>query len=288
MNTVPTLRETIRIAEEKGVAVGHFNISDLESFWGVIKGAKAAGVPVIIGVSEGERDFVGIPQAVALVKTVRDEGYPVYLNADHSYSFERVKEAIDAGFDAVIFDGAKLSFEENARVTKQCVEYARSVNPEILVEAELGYIGSGSKVLDEVPEGVSLENLTTGEESERFVKETGIDLFAPSVGNIHGMLRNAPEPRLNIERIKEVRQAAGVPLVLHGGSGTSDEDFQSAIKAGIGLIHINTEIRVAYHDAVKAYLNEHPDETAPYKFMKPAVDAVAAVVEKRMRLFNFL
>ena len=283
MNTVPTLRETIRIAEEKGVAVGHFNISDLESFWGVIKGAKAAGVPVIIGVSEGERDFVGIPQAVALVKTVRDEGYPVYLNADHSYSFERVKEAIDAGFDAVIFDGAKLSFEENARVTKQCVEYARSVNPEILVEAELGYIGSGSKVLD-----VSLEILTTGEESERFVKETGIDLFAPSVGNIHGMLRNAPEPRLNIERIKEVRQAAGVPLVLHGGSGTSDEDFQSAIKAGIGLIHINTEIRVAYHDAVKAYLNEHPDETAPYKFMKPAVDAVAAVVEKRMRLFNFL
>ena len=288
MNTVPTLRETIRMAEEKGVAVGHFNISDMEGFWGVIKGAKAAGVPVIIGVSEGERDFVGIPQAVALVKTVRDEGYPIYLNADHSYSFERVKEAIDAGFDAVIFDGAKLSFEENARITKQCVEYARSVNPEIIVEAELGYIGSGSKVLDEVPEGVSLENLTTGEESARFVKETGIDLFAPSVGNIHGMLRNAPEPRLNIERIKEVRQAAGVPLVLHGGSGTSDEDFQAAIKAGIGIIHINTEIRVAYHDAVKAYLNENPDETAPYKFMKPAVDAVAAVGEKRMRLFNFL
>lgn len=288
MNTIPTLRETIRIAEEKGIAVGHFNISDMEGFWGVIKGAKAAGVPVIIGVSEGERDFVGIPQAVALVKTVRDEGYPIYLNADHSYSFERVKEAIDAGFDAVIFDGAKLSFEENARITKQCVEYARSVNPEIIVEAELGYIGSGSKVLDEVPEGVSLENLTTGEEASRFVKETGIDLFAPSVGNIHGMLRNAPEPRLNIERIKEIRAAAGVPLVLHGGSGTSDEDFQMAIKAGIGIIHINTEIRVAYHDAVKAYLNEHPDETAPYKFMKPAVDAVAAVVEKRMRLFNFL
>jgi len=288
MNTIPTLRETIRAAEEKGVAVGHFNISDLEGFWGVVKGAQAAGVPVIIGVSEGERDFVGIPQAVALVKSVRDTGYPIYLNADHSYSFERVKEAIDAGFDAVIFDGAKLSFEENARITKQCVEYARSVNPEIIVEAELGYIGSGSKVLDEVPEGVSLENLTTGEESARFVKETGIDLFAPSVGNIHGMLRNAPEPRLNIERIKEVRQAAGVPLVLHGGSGTSDEDFQMAIKAGIGIIHINTEIRVAYHDAVKAYLAEHPDETAPYKFMKPAVDAVAAVVEKRMRLFNFL
>jgi fructose-bisphosphate aldolase, class II len=288
MTSIPTLRETIAQAEAKGVAVGHFNISDMEGFWGVIKGAKAAGVPVIIGVSEGERDFIGIKQVAAIVKSVCEEGYPVYLNADHTYTFERVKEAIDAGFDAVIFDGAKLSFEENARITKQCVDYARSVNPEIIVEAELGYIGSGSKVLDEVPEGVSLENLTTGEESARFVKETGIDLFAPSVGNIHGMLRNAPEPRLNIERIREVRQAAGVPLVLHGGSGTSDEDFQNAIKAGIGIVHINTEIRVAYHDAVKAFLAANPDETAPYKFMKPAVDAVAAVVEKRMRLFNMM
>ncbi len=287
--SIPTLRETIRSAEEKGVAVGHFNISDIQGFWGVIKGARSAGVPVIIGVSEGERDFIGVKEVVALVKTYREEtNYPVYLNADHTYSFERVKEAIDAGFDAVIFDGAKLSFEENARITKQCVEYARSVNPEIIVEAELGYIGSGSKVLDEIPEGVSLENLTTGDEASRFVKETGIDLFAPSVGNIHGMLRNAPEPRLNIERIKEVRASAGVPLVLHGGSGTSDEDFQMAIKAGIGIIHINTEIRVAYQHALKKFVNENPDETAPYKFTKTSVDAIAEVVEKRMRLFNFL
>lgn len=287
--SIPTLRETIRAAEEKGVAIGHFNISDSVGFWGVVKGARAAGVPVIIGVSEGERDFIGIKQVAAMVKSLREEiNYPIYLNADHSYSFERVKEAIDAGFDSVIFDGAKLSFEENARITKQCVDYARSVNPEIIVEAELGYIGSGSKVLDEVPEGVSLENLTTGEESARFVKETGIDLFAPSVGNIHGMLRNAPEPRLNIERIKEVRVAAGVPLVLHGGSGTSDEDFQAAIKAGIGIVHINTEIRVAYQHAIKKFVNENPDETAPYKFTKSSVDAIAEVVEKRMRLFNMM
>lgn len=288
MNTVPTLRQAIAEAENKGVAIGHFNISDIVGFWGVIKGAKAAGVPVIIGVSEGERDFIGVNQVVVLVKSLRAEGYPVYLNADHTYTFERVKEAIDAGFDAVIFDGAKLSFEENARITKQCVEYARSVNPEIVVEAELGYIGSGSKVLDEIPEGVSLENLTTGEESARFVGETGIDLFAPSVGNIHGMLRNAPEPRLNIERIREIREKAGVPLVLHGGSGTSDEDFQNAIKAGIGIVHINTEIRVAYQQALKKFLDEYPDESAPYKFLKVGVDAIAGVVEKRMRLFNMM
>lgn len=289
MNTIPTLRETIASAEAKGVAVGHFNISDSQGFWGVVKGARALGVPVIIGVSEGERDYIGIRQVVAMVKSLREElNYPIYLNADHSYSFERVKEAIDAGFDAVIFDGAKLSFEENARITKQCVDYARGVNPEIIVEAELGYIGTSSKVLDAIPEGVSLENLTTGDESKRFVQETGVSLFAPSVGNIHGMLRNIPEPRLNIERIKEIRKEAGVPLVLHGGSGTSDEDFVLAIQAGIGIVHINTEIRVAYRNALEKYLTENPYEIAPYKFTKTSVEAMAEVVEKRMKLFNMM
>lgn len=287
MTNILTLREAIRDAETKGIALGHFNISDSQGFWGVVKGARAAGVPVIIGVSEGERDFIGIRQVAALVKATREElDHPIFLNADHSYSFERVKEAVDAGFDAVIFDGAKLSFEENARIAKQCVEYARSVNPEIMVEAELGYIGTSSKILDEIPEGVSAENLTTTEETARFMLETGIDLFSPSVGNIHGMLRNARSPKLNIERIKELRTVAGVPLVLHGGSGTSDEDFTAAIKAGIGVVHINTEIRVAYRDALKAYLNEHPDEIAPYKFGNAGVDAMAAVVEKRLRLFS--
>lgn len=287
MTNTLTLREAIRDAETKGIALGHFNISDSQGFWGVVKGARAAGVPVIIGVSEGERDFIGIRQVAAMVKATREElDHPIFLNADHSYSFERVKEAVDAGFDAVIFDGAKLSFEENARIAKQCVEYARSVNPEIMVEAELGYIGTSSKILDEIPEGVSAENLTTTEETVRFILETGIDLFAPSVGNIHGMLRNARSPKLNIERIKELRTAAGVSLVLHGGSGTSDEDFTAAIKAGIGVVHINTEIRVAYRDALKAYLNEHPDEIAPYKFGKAGVDAIAAQVEKRLRLFS--
>lgn len=287
MTNIPTLRKVVEQATAQGIAVGHFNISDSQGFWGVVKGARAANVPVIIGVSEGERDFIGIHQIVALVKTTREElDHPIYLNADHSYSFERVKEAVDAGFDAVIFDGAKLSFEENARITKQCVEYARSVNPEVMVEAELGYIGTSSKILDEIPEGVSAENLTTPEESTRFVQETGIDLFAPSIGNIHGMLREAPSPKLNIKRIKEVRATSGVPLVLHGGSGTSDEDFIAAIKAGVGIVHINTEIRVAYRDALKTYLAEHPDEIAPYKFGKAGVDAIAAQVEKRLRLFS--
>ena len=214
--------------------------------------------------------------------------HPIFLNADHTYSFERVKEVVDAGYDSVIFDGAKLSFEENAKIAKQCVDYAKSVNPEILVEAELGYIGTSSKVLDEIPEGVSLENLTTAEDAKRFVIETGVDLFAPSVGNIHGMLRNTKDPRLNIERIKEISNYIGLPLVLHGGSGTVDEDFTSAMKAGVAIIHISTELRVAYRNALKKTLEENPEEVAPYKLLKPVVSAIEEVVEKRLRLFNNL
>lgn len=284
-----TLREAIKEAGEKKVAIGHFNISNIEGLWGICHAACEVGVPVIIGLSEGERDFVGVRQAAALVKSIRDEyQHPIYLNADHSYSFERVKEAIDAGFDAAIFDGAKLPTEENIRITKQCVEYARSVNPEILVEAEMGYIGTSSKMLDALPEGalVSGDALTSPEDAKRFVAETGVDLFSPAVGNIHGMLKNMPNPRLDIARIKEVREAAGVPLVLHGGSGIVDEDFTNGIQNGIAIVHINTEIRVAYRNAVRDFMAEHPDEIAPYKIGQAGVDAVKKVVVERLTLFN--
>lgn len=281
------LIEIIKEAEKNKTAVGHFNISDTEMLKGIFSAARKLKLPVIIGTSEGERDFMGVHQAVALVKSLREEyNYPIFLNADHTYSFEKVKEAIDAGYDAVIFDGAKLPIEENIKITKQCVEYAKSVNPDIVVEGELGYIGTSSKLLDEIPEGVSAENLTTAEEARNFVAETGVDLFSPSVGNIHGMLKYANNPNLNINRIKEIKKAINVPLVLHGGSGISDEDFTNAIKAGISIIHINTELRLAHRDAVKFSLQENSDELAPYKFMKPAVEVVQKVVEKRLKLFN--
>ncbi|MFA5841841.1 MAG: class II fructose-bisphosphate aldolase [Candidatus Paceibacterota bacterium] len=284
-----TLREYIAEAENKKVAIGHFNISDSEGFWAVVAAARALDVPAIIGVSEGERDFIGVEQVAAMVKSAREKlNFPIFLNADHSYSFERVKEAVDAGFDAVIFDGAKLSTEENIATTKRCVEYARSVNPGIIVEAELGYIGQSSKILDAVPEGVSLTNLTTPEEAKKFVEATGVDLFAPAVGNIHGMIRGGGEPALHPDLVKEIRAACGVPLVLHGGSGTSDDDFKKAISAGISIVHINTELRLAYRNGIRKSLQESPDEIAPYKFMKEPVKEMSQVVEKRLKLFNNL
>jgi fructose-bisphosphate aldolase class II len=284
--SIKSLKQYVTEAKEKGVAIGHFNISNLEALHAIFNAAKSLNLPVIIGVSEGERDFVGVHEAVALVKSLREEhDYPIFLNADHTYSFERVKEAIDAGFDAVIIDGAKLSLEENIEQTKKCVEYARSAGREVLVEAELGYIGQSSKILDGVPEGIEL---TSVEDAKRFVSETGVDLFAPAVGNIHGMLKDVPDPELNIGRVKEISEATGVPLVLHGASGNSKEDIQGAIKAGVAIVHINTEIRVAFHDAVVEEIKENPGEVAPYKMMKPSVEAVQKVVTEKLKFFNFL
>lgn len=286
-----TLRETVTEAREKKVAVGHFNISDSDQLWGVFRAAQSLGVPVIIGVSEGERDFIGVKEASALVKSIRDEfNYPIYLNADHTYSFEKVKEAIDAGFDSVIIDGAKLPIEENIKLTKQCVEYARNCGRDVLVEGELGFIGQSSKILDAIPEGVLLSEagLTDPRKAQEFVQLTGVDMLAPAVGNFHGMLRGGIDPKLNIARVKEIADAVKIPLVLHGGSGNSEDDFKQSIANGIAIVHINTEIRVAYRDGLKKSLEENPEEVAPYKFLKPGVQAVQEVVVSKLKFFNNL
>lgn len=287
-----TLREVLAEAKEKNIAIGHFNISNIEGLWAIFKAAQKLQLPVIIGVSEGERDFVGVPQAVALVKSIREQfDYPIFLNADHTYTVERVEEAAKAGFDAVIYDGAKLPLLENIKNTKEAVEKAKAINPNILVEAELGYIGSSSKILEasdvEAMHAELEKNLTTVEDAKRFVIETGIDLFAPAVGNLHGKIANMPNPRLYIDHIKNISEAVGKPLVLHGGSGIVDEDFTNAISAGIRIVHINTEIREAYRDALKnSLLTGDSHEVAPYKIMKPAVEAMEVVVEKRLKLFS--
>jgi len=287
-----TLREYIKEAEEKGVAIGHFNISNIEALHGIYSAARKLNVPVVIGVSEGEEEFIGRDEVATLVKMIRErDNYPIFLNADHHYTFSSVKNALDAGYDAAIIDAVKLPLDENIILTKKCADYAKELSTktgrDILIEAELGFIGQSSKLLDAIPEGVSEKTMTKSEDAKAFVEATGIDLLAPSVGNIHGMVKGG-NPKLDIERIKEVRQACGIPLVLHGGSGISDEDFTNAIKAGISTVHINTEIRVAYKEAVEKYIKENPKDIAPYKILKPAVEAIEKVVEQRLKLFNNL
>lgn len=287
-----TLREYIKEAKEKGVAIGHFNISNIEALHGIYNAAKKLNLPIIIGVSEGEEEFIGRNEVAALINTIRkNDNYPIFLNADHHYTFESVKAALDAGYDAAIIDAVTLPLQENIALTKKCVDYAKELNQkegrDILIEAELGFIGQSSKLLDAIPEGVSEATMTTPEDAKYFVEQTGINLIAPSVGNIHGMVKGG-NPKLNINRIKEISDTCGVPLVLHGGSGITDEDFKEAIASGISIVHINTEIRVAYKEALKKYLLEFPNEIAPYKILKPSVLAIEQVVEARLKLFNRL
>ena len=283
------LREVLADADRRRIAIGHFNVSELAALKGVVAAAAALRLPVLVGVSEGEREFIGVREIAALIRAIRaDHPAPIFLNADHTHSLSRAEEAARAGFDQIIFDGSTFSFAENVEQTKRAVEAIRAIDPSIVIEGEIGYIGTSSAILTEVPKGTGV--LTTPAEAREFVQATGIDVLAPAVGNMHGMLatmvRGDVRKRLDIERIQAIKEQTGVSLTLHGGSGTDDEDFRRAVKAGMTIVHINTELRLAWRRSIERALAQHPDEVAPYKILPGAVEAVQEVVTGRLRLFG--
>jgi ketose-bisphosphate aldolase len=284
-----SLPEALRNAQENGVAIGHFNISDLVLLKAVFGAARELKVPVLVGLSEGEREFVGTREIAAFVKALREEfDFPIFLNADHTHSLAKAIEAAKAGFDSIVFDRSALPFEENVRETKQAVQELKAINPSMVIEGEIGDIGSGSEIHDTAPD--LSKGLSTPEEAKQFVESTGIDVLAPAVGNTHGMIKSMvsgeTKKRLQVERIAAIKRATGVFLTLHGGSGTDDKDLTEAIAAGINIVHINTELRVAWRSGLEKGLAEYPGEVVPYKILPVAVDAVRAVVLERLRLFN--
>ena len=286
-----SLKEYILEAEEKGIAVGHFNISNLEGVKAIAEAATELKVPVIIGVSEGERNFVGVEEISAIVKAEKEKtGLPIFLNADHTHSFEAAKKAMDCGFDSITVDGSKFTLDENIKYVKSCSEYALTKEKNILIECELGYIGASSEVHAELPSDISFDenSLTHPEDAARLVRETDAFMIAPAVGNMHGMIGVGKDPKLNIKRIEEIRNATGVPLVLHGASGNSDEDVRSAIKAGCAVVHVNTELRVAFREGLLEGLENNPDEVAAYKYEVSAVEQMKRVVIDKLKLFNGL
>ncbi len=281
-----TLREALGAARTSRTALGHFNISDSNQLKALAKAAKETELPVIVGLSEGEREFFPLADARALIDLHQQEGIKLYLNADHTYSIEKVREAIDAGVDSVVVDGAKLPRQENEALVKAAADYARASGRDVLVEGELGYIGSSSKVIDALPEGAAATEdlMTKPQELASFVEATGADLMAPAVGNIHGVVTSG-QPKLSISRIRALAEACPVPLVLHGGSGSSDREFSEAVEAGIALIHINTDLRVAYRNALEKELKNEPGETTPYKFLTPAVEEMERYIAQKIKLF---
>jgi len=284
-----TLRDALEQAQQRGVAIGHFNVSDSVLLKAVFTAAREQNVPVLVGASEGERAFMGVNQLAALVKSLREEfDFPIFLNADHTHSLASAEAAARAGFDAIVFDLSALPLEENLRQTREAVIALKAIRPSILIEGEIGDIGTGSEIHEAMPD--PSKRLTTPEEARRFVETTGVDVLAPAVGNMHGMsksmVRGETNKHLNIERIAEIKKAARVPLTLHGGSGTDDNDFRKAIGAGINIVHINTELRVAWRRALEASLAGKPEEVVPYKILPSVVESVKEVAKSRLRLFN--
>jgi fructose-bisphosphate aldolase class II len=284
------LKELILEANQNFKVIWHFNVSDISMIRAIFDVAYNLKKPVILGVSEGERNFFGVSQIVALVKSLRAEyNFPIFLNADHSHSFETAKQAIDLGFDAVIFDGSRLSLEENISETRRVVEYKNKINPDILIEGELGYIGAHSEVLKDLPEGavINPDFFTKPEEAKNFILQTGVDLFSPAVGNVHGIiLKNGQvlNPKIDTERIFEIKKQTNAPLVLHGGSGIPENDFILAVKSGINIIHISTELRLAWRNSIEEFLKQNIEELAPYKILSSSYSAVYKIIEKYLKL----
>jgi fructose-bisphosphate aldolase class II len=278
--------EIFKKAQKGKYAIGQFNVSTDEQIKAIVEIAENLKSPIIIGTSESEREFIGPKQVVALVDVWRKEsGLPIILNADHCKSFASIKEVVDDGYDMVQFDGSGLALEENVKATKQVVEYAKNKNPGIIVEAELGYLRGSSEIHKEKIE-IKEEDLTKPDEAKEFVEKTGIDSLAVVIGNTHGV-ETEEEPPLFLDRLKEIKKA--VPntfLVLHGGSKTPEEDIRGAIKLGVVKININTELRIAYSDALEKEIKAHPDEVRPYKILAPAVEEVKKVVAEKIRLFG--
>lgn len=306
------LNDYLKEARTNGYALGHFNFATEDVLRGIVESCRDAGAPaVMVGTSEGEAEFVGMIEAVAMVKAMREHfNYPIFLNADHFKSFDKCRAAIDVGYDSIIIDASKLPNEENITLTKQVVDYARSVGPDISIEGELGYLRGSSEVQQKIE--ISPADYTKPEEAADFVSRTGVDRMAIVFGNIHGIvkevvIRPAPTPvspdvtsgervgvpteasgeeKLDVEHFSRIVAAESRPYyVLHGASGLKDEDVAASIKAGITNVHFNTELRVAYRNAIDKVFHEKPNETTPYKYLGPAVEEVKKLVAQKIAVF---
>ncbi|HXX69141.1 MAG TPA: class II fructose-bisphosphate aldolase [Polyangiaceae bacterium] len=281
------LSEALQQADASKTALGHFNFSELVTLKAAVGVARDVGVPVVMGASESERAFFGVHEMVAIVRSLRERlGTAIFLNADHTHSLAKAEEAARAGFDSVVFDASSLSFEKNVAETRRAVSATKAINPFLVVEGEIGYIGSGSQIhaaFEHLP-------LTTAVEARQFVEETHVDVLAPAVGTMHGMLpsmlHGEARKHLDIGRIAEIKAATKRPLTLHGASGTGDLDLHRGIAAGITMVHINTELRIAWRHGLEVALAERPDEVAPYNLFAEASARVGDVVRSKLMVFS--
>ncbi|GAK43310.1 class II fructose-1,6-bisphosphate aldolase [Paenibacillus urinalis] len=261
-------------------AVGQFNINNLEWTQAILAAAEEEKSPVILGVSEGAaRHMGGFYTVVKMVEGLIHDmkiTVPVAIHLDHGSSFDKCKEAIDAGFTSVMIDGSHHAIDENIEITKKVVEYAHSKG--VSVEAEVGIVGGQE---DDVVGEVMYAKL---DDCVRIVNETGIDTLAPALGSVHGPYKG--EPNLGFAEMEEIRNATTLPLVLHGGTGIPTHDIKKAISLGTSKINVNTENQISFTKTVREVLAAKPNEYDPRKYIVPGRDAIKATVIGKIREFG--
>lgn len=275
-----SMKEMLITAKAEGYAVGQFNINNLEWTQAILQAAEEEKSPVILGVSEGAGKYMGGFYTVVKIVEGLMKDYnitvPVAIHLDHGSSFDKCKEAIDAGFTSVMIDASHHSFEENVAITKEVVAYAHARN--VSVEAELGTVGGEE---DGVIGGIMYANPA---ECKSLVDATGIDCLAPALGSVHGPYKG--EPNLGFTEMEEISTLTDVPLVLHGGTGIPTKDIQRSISLGTAKINVNTENQIAASKVIREFLDNDKKTYDPRKFLGPAREAIKTTVIGKMREFG--
>lgn len=275
------IKTIVKEAQKNKYALGAFNIHSIESVLGVAKAAEEMGSPAIIQVSEGTIKYMGLKPITHIVSTVAKNvatHVPIALHLDHGRSFDSVFECINAGFSSVHIDASHLPIDENISLTKQVVKVARQRN--VWVQGEVGAIMGGHGKIDGRIENIPIAD---PEEVIRFVKETKVDTVAAAIGTAHGVYKNED---INFVLLKQIVNATKIPFVLHGGSGVEIKKIKRAIKEGVDIINIGSDIKIAFSRELIKNCKNNPKETDPRNLLGPTIEAVKKVVCKNMKLFG--
>lgn len=282
-------RAAMQRARDGHYALGAFNIDNQETLVAIVRAAKELNAPLMVEVSQGEVDALGLENVRDLVDNYKAEyGIEIYLNLDHSPSVEAAKKGIDAGFEFIHIDVSQANHcatdQEIIDATLEVVKYAAETTG-ALVESEPHYFGGGSNVFDKAIDYEEVrKTFSTPEGAKKFVEATGIDTFAAAIGNLHGKY---PVPKqLDLDLLKQIRAAIGCNISLHGGSDTPGKYFKQAVEIGVTKININSDMRYAYRTTLEEKLKQNPDEYAVVKLMDGVIEAVEKVVKEKLSYYN--
>lgn len=270
--------QMLKAAQNGKYAIPAFNIHNLETLKVVVEAADSLGSPVILAATPGTVDYSGLEYLTALSETANDlYDVDITFHLDHHEDVAAIKKAIDLGVKSVMIDASHHNFEENIRIVKEVTDYAHLHGAS--VEAELGRLGG---IEDDLVVDQKDALYTNPKQAKEFVERTNIDSLAVAIGTAHGLYKE--EPKLDVERLVEIKKVVSIPLVLHGASGVPFETVRECIEKGISKVNIATELKIPFSDGLKAYLQENPEANDPRKYMSLAKENMKQVVIEKIKM----